>query len=54
MTRARVEQVMALYNVSRSDAHRMFPTVNLEVDDTPNWDDGDHDFGDPEANDRGD
>jgi hypothetical protein len=35
MTRARVEQVMALYNVSRSEARRMFPTVNLEVDDTP-------------------
>ena len=54
ITRARVDQVMDMYNVSRSEARRMFPTVNLEQDDTPNYDDGDYDFGDPEANDRGD
>ena len=54
MTRVRLDQVMVMYNVSRPEARRMFPTINLEEDDTPNYDNDGYDFGDPEANDRGD
>ena len=56
LTRIRLEQVMAMYNVRQSEARRMYPTVTLEEDDTQNIDSGyDPDMEEnPEATDHGD